>query len=132
MSLYRRRLRNRARAERFRQSRRNREQNVPQQEPTQQINLKLVDSLLAFHSPPSAIPGSRVFEIARARPCDPEVNMMARLHGVNDGWAGVIDNENSLMNVYHLIPRVEVTFFFAAMHPRGPRTTQVPLNAGLI
>ena len=68
----------------------------------------------------------------RAQPCDPEVNMMTRLHGVNYGWAGVIDNEHSLLNVYELIPREGVTFFFAAKHARGSGATQVPLNAGLI
>ncbi|KAJ4025615.1 hypothetical protein NW752_003088 [Fusarium irregulare] len=132
MSVHRRRLRNRPRAERFRESRRNQDRNAPQQESTHNINLKLVDSLLAFHSPPNATPGSRVFEIVRAQPSDPEVNMMTKLHGVNDGWAGVVDNEHSLMSVYELIPREGVTFFFAAKHARGSGTTQVPLNAGLI
>ncbi|KAJ4136439.1 hypothetical protein NW768_004052 [Fusarium equiseti] len=36
------------------------------------------------------------------------------------------------MSVYQLIPREEVTFFFAAKLPRESATTQVPLDPGLI
>ncbi|CAG7557959.1 unnamed protein product [Fusarium equiseti] len=78
------------------------------------------------------MPNSRTFEIARGRDDDPDVNIMTQIHGLNDGWTGVIDNEDSLMNVYHLIPREEVTFFFAAKFPRESGTTQVPVNPGLI
>ncbi|KAM0561570.1 hypothetical protein ACHAPJ_002738 [Fusarium lateritium] len=94
-----------------------------EQQVQREIGVMLVDAVQLHHFHLDGPDNSRVMQITNKERSGSQTNIMAKILLVKDGWAGNIDNKDSLSSIYKLIDARKVSFIFAATHSRNPPST---------